>query len=158
MLPPCRQKTRSKGGGLEDHLQIRVHLPAGRRPIAPFTQRAGANANGPRVKLARCSFTGNAPRRFVLRIGPSKASSRRSPALFAGSHRPWLEAKSWAAAFEYRHSFRSRTALGAVKRTVTARVIVPVRGGVENQSRRAGPYQSPRRHQYPSVSRAFFLF
>src|ERR1700675_3701992 len=115
MLPPRRQKSLSKGGGLEDHLQIRVHLPAGRSFIVPFPNRVGANVNGSRLKLARCSCTRNTPRRFVLRIGPSKAGSRRSPALFAGSHRPRLEAEPGVAALEYRHSFRSRTALGAIK-------------------------------------------
>src|ERR1700681_3888591 len=103
MLPPPRQKTRSKGGGLEDHLQIRVHLPAGRSSVVPFNKRAGANANVSRLKFARCSFTGNAPRRFVLRIGPSKAGSRHASALVAGSHRSRPEVQSWAASLEYRH-------------------------------------------------------
>ena len=112
----------------------------------------------PGSKLARCSFTRNTPRRFVLRIGPSKACSRRYPAFFAGSHRPRLEAESWVAALEHRHSLRSRTALGAIKCTLTARDIVAVRGGVENQSRRTGPYQSSPEPRIPASVGPFSYF
>src|ERR1700688_1866273 len=157
MLLPRRQKTLSKGGGLEDHLQLRVPVPAGRNSTVPFTERAGANTNGSRLELARRSFTRNACGQFVRGVGPWKTRSRCPPALFAGSHRPRLEAKSWAVAFEYRHSLRSWTALGAIKCTLTARDIVAVCGGLENQSRRAGPYQSGR-HYYPGVGRPVFLF
>src|ERR1700676_688529 len=140
MLLPRRQKPLSEGGGLEDHLQIRVHVPAGRSSMVLFTKRAGTNPNfnGYRLKRARCSFTGSTWRQFVRGVGPWKVCSRRYPALSARSHRPWLKAESWAAALKYRHSRRSRTTLGTIKRTITARDILAVCGDVENQSRRTG--------------------
>src|ERR1700675_3160003 len=157
MLLPRRQETLSKGGGLEDHLRLRVHVPAGRGSVVPFTNRAGPNANGSRFEFAGRSFSRSAGRRSVRRIGPWKARSRCYPALSARSHRPRLEAKSWAAALEHRHSLRSRTALGAIKRTLATRDIVAVRGGFENQSERVGSYESGS-HYYPAVGSPFFFF
>src|ERR1700732_1281490 len=146
MFAPAGRRALRLGGSLEDHLQLRVHVPAGRSPMVLFTECTAANTdtNISQLGLARYSFTGNTWRQFVLRVGPCKTCSRRYSAFFAGSHGPRLEAESRAATVEYRHSLRSRTALGAVKRTLTARDIVAVRGGVENQSRRIGSYQSGR--------------
>ena len=78
----------SNGGSLEDHLPLRVHIPAGRSSVVLFAECAGANSDTDKSRLEpfRCGFTGNTWRQFVLRVGPGKASSRSYSALFAGSH------------------------------------------------------------------------
>src|SRR6202051_4751428 len=103
MLPPAGQKASGKGGRLEDHLQLKVHVPVGWSPIAPFANRSRANAIACWLELAKYRFTGSACRQFVFRVGAWKGRPRRYSALLAGSHRPRTEAEPRSAALEHRH-------------------------------------------------------
>src|ERR1700692_118787 len=119
--------------------------------MVPYADRAGANARThSRLELARCRFNRITCRQFILGVSTCKACSWCHSAFLTGSHRPWLEAESWGTAFEHRYSLRSRTALGTIKRAPTARRGDAVRGGLENQSQRAGSYESGS-HYYPDV-------
>src|SRR5450631_3251663 len=70
----------------------------------------------------------------VLRKHTVKTCSGNSAALVARSDRPRIEAKSWTSSFRFKYSFGSRTALGAIKRTPSARLRDAVCGGLADQS------------------------
>jgi outer membrane protein TolC len=91
-------------------LQLKVHVPAGGSAVVAFIGVAGANSHDSQSELA--SFTGDASRGSLFRIGPNKAGSRRYPTFITGSYRPRLKTEPWGAPFERRHSLCSRAALG----------------------------------------------
>src|ERR1700730_12688615 len=96
-----------------------VHVFAGRSSMVLFADRAGANAgtdiDSSQLKLAGCSTHRNTCRSFILGVGSYKACSWCHTPLSADSDRSRIKAESWTAAFEYRYSLRSWTALGTTE-------------------------------------------
>ena len=112
LAPPLSQM-RGQGGCLEAQLPTSPHIFAERSLVVCSTDFACPNRDD---LLARPTYPRNSRSEPVRGQRTGKAGSGSPAAFPARRHRPRPEAKSRSASLEYRHSFGSRPALGAIER------------------------------------------